>query len=359
MLYFEFVHNNFYFLRQLSHALQRAIHGFTLVSCFSQNKEELVLEFNNSKSSFFLKAGLTSAFCCLSFPARFNRARKNTVDLFPTAVLRKVIAVRQFENERSFSIALEGNWNLLFKMHGNRANVVLLNQDKPVELFRNHLKADAELRLSNLDRTVNWSKEYFNDHQQTLKETYFTFGKQVWLYLRQQSFEDAGLEKRWDLFLATRSALEHPQFYILGREQKPVFSLLPDTTVMHAFSDPIEAITQFYIQFTGSSSFHLERSSALRALESQFIVGKNYIEKNKRKLSELIPDVHYQQWGDLIMANLKKITQGMETISLENFYDHNQPVEIKLRKDLSAQRNAEAVDRQGRGPLFRLIVVAD
>jgi len=348
------VHNNFYFLRQLSQALHRAIHGFTLVSCFSQNKEELVLEFHNSGSSFFLKASLTSAFCCLSFPETFNRARKNTVGLFQAAMLRKVVAIRQFENERSFSIALEGNGHLLFKMHGNRANVVFLDEAKQVELFRNHLKADAQLRLSELDRTLDWSKENFIAHQHTLKKTYFTFGQEVWLYLHQQGFEHADLEKRWAMLLATRALLEDPPFfYILEREGKLMFSLLPGA-IVRQFSDPIEAITQFYNQSTASKSFRLEKSTALKSLETRLAAGKNYIEKNKRKINELIPDVHYQQWGDLIMANLQRIAPGMEKISLENLYDHNRPVEIKLRKDLNAQQNAEVLYRKAKNQVIEI-----
>ena len=348
------MHNNFYFLRQLSPALDKAIRGFTLVSCFSQNKEELVLEFNNSKTSFFLKASLTSAFCCLSFPETFNRARKNTVDLFPGVMMRKVVAVRQFENERSFSIALEGNAHLLFKMHGNRANVVLLSDDRPVELFRNHLKADAKLRLSELDRPLDWSKEYFIAHQHALKKTYFTFGNEGWNYLHQQGFDHADVQKRWDLLLAMRAVHEDPNFYILERLQKPLFSLFPGETVLHRFTDPIKAITQFYRQATTSKSFHLEKSTAMRNLESQLAAGKNYIEKNKRKVNELIPDVHYQQWGDLIMANLQYIAPGMEKISLENFYDHNQTVEIKLRKDMNAQRNAEVMYRKAKNQVIEI-----
>ncbi len=348
------MHNNFYFLRQLSPALDKAVRGFTLVSCFSQNKEELVLEFNNSKSSFFLRASLTSAFCCLSFPAAFNRARKNTVDLFPDVILRKVVAVRQFENERSFAIALEDNWHLLFKMHGNRANVVLLSGDKPVQLFRNHLKADAELRLLELDRTLDWSETHFKAHQDTLKETYFTLGKEVWLYLRQQGFEDADIQRRWEVLLATRALLEHPQFYILEREEKPVFSLLPGANVLHQFSDPIEAVTRFYTQFTGAYSLHLEKSAALSSLESQLAAGNTYIEKHNRKVNELIPDLHYQHWADLIMAHLQSITPGMEKISLDNFYDHNRPVEIKLRKEMNAQQNAAVFYRKGKNQAIEI-----
>ena len=348
------MHNNFYFLRQLSAALGERIEGFTLVSCFTQNKEELVLEFNNSKTSVFLKANLASAFCCLSFPSTFNRARKNSVDLFPVGILKRVTGIRQFDNERSFSIALEGNLHLLFKMHGNRANLVLLNGDQPIELFRNHLKADADLRPGELDRTMDWSKEYFDAHQDRLKEAYFTFGKEVWSYLDREGFGSASLEKRWALLLGTRAQLEHPQFYILEREQKPVFSLLPSAKVLQQFSDPIEAITRFYLQYTGSYALQREKSTALRTLESQLAAGKSFIEKNKLRVNELIADHHYQQWADLIMANLQKIVPGMETISLEDFYDDGRPVQIKLRKDLNAQKNAALFYRKAKNKVIEI-----
>ena len=39
--------------------------------------------------------------------------------------MKKVVAIRQYENERSFSVVLEDNVQLLFKMHGTRANIIL------------------------------------------------------------------------------------------------------------------------------------------------------------------------------------------------------------------------------------------
>ncbi len=148
--------------------------------------------------------------------------------------------------------------------------------------------------------------------------------------------------------------LEDPKLYILEREQKPVFSLLPGATVLRQFSDPIEAVTQFYVQFTTSNSLHLEKSMALRDLESRLEAGKNYVEQNTGKVNELIPEEHYQQWADLIMANLPEIRSGMEKISLENLYDHNRPVEIKLRKELNAQQNAEVFYRKAKDQIIEI-----
>ncbi len=342
------MHNNFFFLRQLSKTLNGQLLGFTVVSCFTQNKDELVLEFNNSEKSFFFKASLQSGFCCLSFPERFSRAKKNSVDLFPSVILKKITGTRQYENERAFSLLLESNLTLLFKMHGNRANVVLLGSQRPVEIFRNHLKADLDLDPGKLDRGIDWSEEFFTAHQDTLKESYFTFGKEVWSYLQEQGFDQMDISNRWNLFSITLEKLRHPEFYILKKKEKLIFSLLPSADIIDQFPAPLEAITRFYTTHQKASGFDSVKSTALRNLTSQLSAGKSFVEKNRLKLKELNEDSHYQQWADLIMANLNHIKLGMEKVVLENFYDQNKPIEIKLRKDLNAQTNAEVFYRKAK-----------
>jgi hypothetical protein len=155
------VHNNYFFLKQLSSSLQKKLAGFTLVSCFSQNKEELIIEFNNSIESFFIKASLQPSLCCLSFPNNFHRAKKNSVDLFTELTLKKVIAITQYQNERSFSVAFEDDYHLLFKMHGSQSNIVLLHKESVKAIFRNQFQTDWEIELSKLNRSIDWSKESF------------------------------------------------------------------------------------------------------------------------------------------------------------------------------------------------------
>ncbi len=80
------MHNNYYFLRQLTPRLAELLLDSQLQAAFSQNRDELVLEFalpDPTARSFYLKAYLDPKFCCLQLPQRFHRAKKNSVDLFP------------------------------------------------------------------------------------------------------------------------------------------------------------------------------------------------------------------------------------------------------------------------------------
>jgi predicted ribosome quality control (RQC) complex YloA/Tae2 family protein len=348
------VHNNYFFLTQLSKGLEIRLGNSTLVSSFSQNKEELILEFNDGVKSFFIKASLTSEFCCLSFPESFNRARKNSIDLFNDALMKKVNGIHQFENERCFSIELEEDLFLLFKMHGNRSNIILFKNRIVKEIFRHHLDTDFQINFSELNRKIDWSKEEFIKQITNLQQTYFTFGKPVWEYLDQKDFQSVDNDQKWRLLQETIQHLEKPRYYFLEKENKLVFSLLPFGKIKEQFDDPTKAINDFFQQCTQSLAFYFEKSAALRPLREQEKNAISYISKNQAKLAELLNDQHYRAWGDLIMANLHRIKTGEEKVMIENFYDDNRYVEIKLKRDLSPQKNAEVFYRKGKNQLIEI-----
>jgi predicted ribosome quality control (RQC) complex YloA/Tae2 family protein len=342
------VHNNYYFLKQLSSKLESVLNGYSVVSCFSQNKEELIIEFNNTYDSFFLRADLHSNFSCLSFPETFNRARKNSIDLFSPIILKKIIRIRQFSNERSFSILLEDNLQLLFKMHGNRANVILVENNIAKEIFKNNIADDFEIDITRLDRQMDWSKEAFLNNIQNLSQLYFTFGKEVWKYLNSMGFSKKDPEEKWLSIQELLRQLNAPQYYIIKEHNKFIFSLVPFGETVKVFSSPIESINDFFNRFVSDVTFHSEKGLLLKQLRDQLEAGRSYTAKNIQKLSELEDDQHYQHWADLIMANLHRIKTGDEKIIVENFYDENKSLEIKLKKEITAQKNAEVFYRKGK-----------
>jgi predicted ribosome quality control (RQC) complex YloA/Tae2 family protein len=89
----------------------------------------------------------------------------------------------------------------------------------------------------------------------------------------------------------------------------------------------------------------LRASSILREKEKQ---AENYISKNQPLLDELLHDTHYQLWGDLIMAHLHLIKKGTEWVTLDNYHEPGNAVTIKLKKDITPQKNAEVFYRKGR-----------
>ncbi len=262
--------------------------------------------------------------------------------------MRKVESIRQFKNERCFSIELEEHCSLLFKMHGNRANIILFEHDIPKEIFRNHFNTDFQIKISELDREIDWSREGFLNHLTDLHQTYFTLGKPGWVYLDHKGFQSTDTETKWILFQETIKELNEPHYYILEKENKLILSLLPFWKIINQLTDPINAINEFFQQHTQTQAFYSEKAIALRPLREQEKNALSYISKNKIKLQELLSDQHYQAWGDLVMANLHRIKTGEEKISVENFYDNNQLLEIKLKHDLSPQKNAAVFYRKGK-----------
>lgn len=335
------MHNNFYFLRQLSIRLASRLTNAVISECFSQSKDELIIRFEIGPETFMIRASLLPDVSCISFPDNFQRARKNSVDLFPAVIGQRVVSVRQFNNERSFSLKLSGDFDLLFKMHANRTNVVLFQQGVVQELFRKNLSADINLSLDSLDREIDWSFDAFQRNLNNLKGLYLTFGKIVWHYLAENGFFSTSPEEQWSAIQTLIGRLNKPSYYITLIDTKPALSLLETGDVKKVVHDPLAAANEFYHTFTHLYAFSKEKLVIMNSLKSKIEAGQNYCDKNSARLAVVTSDDHYRMWADLIMANLHTIPSGAEKVVVENFYNGQRPEEIRLKKDMSPQKNAE------------------
>ncbi len=342
------MHNNYFFLRQLSAALAARLQGAVISECFSQSKDELIVRFEIGRESFYLRANLLPELSCLSFPSAFQRARRNSVDLFPSIVGRKVVGTTQFRNERSFSLDLSEEHTLLFKMHGNRTNIAVVEGGRVADIFRKKLSQDFQLVPDELHRDIDWSEAAFLAARENLKATYFTFGKVIWRYLQERGFFEKTAQDQWREFSALIDTLNNPVFYITLLDGKPVLSLVKFGEVLETHSNPVDAAQAFYHAFVHDYAFSKEKKSLLTQLYARLEAGRNYCQKNELHLKALTEDDPYRQWADLIMANLHNIPAGAETVTLENFYADQRPEKIRLRKDLSPQKNAEVFYRKAR-----------
>lgn len=342
------MHNNFYFLRQLTHSLGNTLNGTVISECFSQNRDELIIRFETHGKPFYLRASLEASFSCLSFPEQFQRARKNSVDLFPGLIGYRVTGVRQHENERSFSLLLEENRTLLFKLHGNRSNVIFFAQGDTPLLFKSNFPLDASIEPEKMDRTIDWSFGAFLANQQQAERYYFTFGKIVWSFLYRHGYGTASTEGQWKMIIDTVTQLQTPSYYLSVLENKLHLTLLPFPDARQTEDNPVTAVNDFFHSFTQEFTLLKEKSELISRLRAKITSGKNYLEKNFARLTELESDTNYKGWADLIMANLDTIRQGNDNAALRSFYNPDEVISIKLKKDLSPQQNAAIYYRKGK-----------
>jgi len=323
------------------------------MECFSQDRDELVLVFaqargkNNYYRPFYMKATLRPDFSGMLFPEVVQRARTNSVDLFETLYDRDVLGVRSFLNERCLAILLDGDAALVFKFFGNRPNLLIFEGDTVVDLFNNKLVADSQLLFSGIDRPIDQSWEAYERSGYDHRKLFPTFGKEVNAYLETPLKEAPSPEARWTVLQETLRQLDERHFYLTTFQYKPTLSLLPLGEIRQEFDEPLQAANRFYSVVMGQNTLEREKGEALRLLEKRLKRTQAYIETNLERLVGLDDEVKNEEIAHILMANLHQIPERAESVELYDFY-RDRPITVKLKTDLSPQRNAETYYRKSK-----------
>ncbi len=347
------MHQNYYFLRQLAPSLRSELVGLKLMECFSQEKDELILVFAQARGRlnfyrpFFIQTTLRADFGCLSLPAVFSRARQNSVDLFTELNDLAVINVKSFENERALCIELEGEYTLVFKLFGNRPNVVLFHRQEVISVFNNKLQADNNLILRQLDRYIVQDFDAYQAANFNHQKLFPTFGKVVNTELEKRLEGIADHQQKWQVIENMVRQLENPTYYLTIWEYRLCLSLLEVGQVQRTYNNPMGALDGFYVAYQKQDAIEKEKGEALRALQKQITRLQTYIDDTARKLIMLEKATKNEEIGHILMANLHQIPERAERVELFDFYG-NTTILIKLKPDLNPQRNAENYYRKAK-----------
>ncbi len=337
--------NNYFFLRQLTLQLKTRLLGWILGTCFSQEKDEVIFGFWTDGKEFYLKAVLQSTFAILTFPTDFQRAKKNSANLFKDIIGNRVCDIVQLENERSFVIIFDDGYELLFKMHGNRSNIILFKVDDYIEMFHNKLIADKSLKPQSLNRPLIQNFETFKNNGYNVSKIYPTFGKLLNNYLENQQYDS--VEHKWRAIVEIVEKLNNPIYYIALINGIPVLSLIPVGQIIFETRDVIEASNKFYGYYTQISVFDKEKDQVISSLEKKKGKTESYILKTNQKLLEVESESVNEQFANILMANLHIIKPDSQNVELFDFYNDRNII-IKLKNNFSAQKNAEIYYRKAK-----------
>ncbi len=330
------MHQNYYFLRAFAQEIEPILKGMELATCFSQNKDEIILGFCKPQQDLYIRATLQSDFACFHTLDEFLRAKKNTIELFENAIGKKVLAVASTLNDRSWAIFLEQNLTLLFKMYGNRANILLFENDEVLDIFHKKLQNDWNLKLSALAKPIEQTWENFCLQNHNIKAIFPTFDKHLLALVQADS-----PEMLWQKAFSLHQKLLQPQFWVGTFQNLPALSLVEGILENETqFFSAIEALNTFYYAYVRISQFAQEHEQAKKRIEKLLEKTENYLQKTYQKLQELEESKNLEKIGHILMAHLHQIPEKAESITLTDFYTEK-PITIKLKPELSPQKNAE------------------
>ena len=335
--------HNYFFLKRLAEELEHELKGLFLLECFSQNKDELILGFGSRelKKERYIRANLDPNVSLLSFPVSFARAGKNSVDLFGDLIDKQVTQVNVFQNERSFNISL-GEDTLIFKMHARRANILHAKNDTIVSLFRKNLHQDLEINPSELNKDIEVSERSFETSGHDPLALIPALGKETKIHLEQGDFFQENPQQRWKSLKTLLKDLDTNPIFL---HDGPSISLLKPSD--EKTKRAVEAANWLYDKTVRSFYFEREKTEGINKLKQRIKKSENYISKTSTKLQQVENARSPEEIANILMANLNTLQTGLSKAVLHDFYN-DEPIEIKLNRELSPQKNAENLYRKAK-----------
>lgn len=123
--------DNYFFLCRLTKELDIALRDYSLIDAFSQNRNEIVFEFQKKSSSKFLIFSFTSLPPLIDLRENFDKARRNVAQLFEDWYKEDLNKVVIDSYERNIRLIFN-NFQIVILFRGNQSNCVLISNSNEV-----------------------------------------------------------------------------------------------------------------------------------------------------------------------------------------------------------------------------------
>jgi len=330
-------HNNYYFLHHLSKQLNTLLHNALFVEGYSASKQELWLIFKLNTGDYFpLKFNFIQKDTVLSFPADYN-VPKQKLQQFKILQSQRVKQITQQPYERSFTIGFENNSTLLVKLFGKNGNIILFSGEQNTEVFRKQIKADIVLSFNSISKY----QEVVSEHSLSslppneISKTLPFFPKDAIEALKNNSPQKV------------LAQLAKSEFYICKFNNELQLRFFPSGEELGQYTSPIDVLNDFARLYLGKFFFEDKKQRILHSLHQKRTKLEKETKSKRLKLKKIDAQTPYKHIADILMANLYHIQKGEAKARLLNFYNDTE-IDIKLKKDLSPQENAENYYRKGK-----------
>ena len=356
--------------------LNNILIGARVNKVFEPSKTEIVLSLYNNGINYLLTINIHPENYRLHLT---KYSKKNPVNAMNYCMLLrkyligfKISSIKSFDLERLVKIHFEGNnelhdnvsYTLIAELMGRRSNIVLLNNKNVIidslkhiitstreilparpyeypELFKTSL-----LELENFDSFYRLvSNTSYTDISVCLSDLFIGFSTVfVNNILNELSIENSthDINDLKEIYEYIINLLNN-----LGTDNVS-FKKISNKDYTIDFSKQINLINyeldDFYYKKESTDEFEIKKSHLLKIILSSLKKCSKKLENINHKLAECENMDKYRLYGELLTANLYKFKDVSETpseIELENYYDNNNLIKIKLDTTCSIQKNME------------------
>ncbi|MDZ7835915.1 MAG: NFACT RNA binding domain-containing protein [Alkalibacterium sp.] len=294
-------------------------------------------------------------------------------------VLRKYLdgaiieAIEQKENDRVLTFTFKRRNELgdteylalVVEIMGRHSNVLLINKEENrlVDAIRHvpasqntyrtllpgatYIEAPSQNRQNpfQYDGPFPVTELSLNEKVKWIQQTFQGFGKDSAneLAYRMDSHSDDSPKAVFQHFMAPfKSGELEPTLTRI--DQKEFFSPLPYGHLngsRESFSSLSELMDRYFQNKAERDRVHQQSNDLSHLVKNLYQKNRKKIEKLKKELKETEQADSYKVKGEVLTAYLHEVDQGDESITLPNFYENEEPLEISLDPQKSPAENAQ------------------
>ncbi len=354
-------------LKHFSSWLQQTIAGKRICAVYSQNADELMVEFEGNEPSA-LRISIAPQENFIYYTSRSARAKRNTIDLLTSIVDSKVVSVSSFPYDRIVQVFCDNELSLRIHLFGSGANILIIDKDGMIfDAYKNikilagtqllmeeHLKAEpfpadydgfrkfiAQHSGEPLRDTIRRWNPYFGSP--LLNEIFFRGG------ISGDTINQASNDEQYEIFYRAMKSvfedLEHPTPCIYYDGSKPVrmsvIQLLSSTNFREVRFENVNDAIRTYISHTQKADhFEDAKSNFLSRIKKELDRCRRAVEKIKKEIDTDSRADQYEHYGGLLMTFAPSLARGLEE-AVVNEPASGKEVRIECDPSLSPVQNAE------------------
>lgn len=349
---------NYFFLNRFVVECSPILAGSILNDIFSQNKDIIIIEFSNTSESYFIEINTNPGKPYITLKNNFHRAKRNTISFFTDQLNTRLDSVSISDSDRIVRLTLPKG-DLYFTIRGKYTNVHLINRHnefksfkKPEDGYSEQFK--NEILNARFISELNFSLPKVDtdaDYISNVKKLYAVLGKEITNEFKIREDNLTAKDKILEEILSD-ALLSNPvvsvdvdnfECYLL-----PERFHQPSRTELNAFSSIIDSFN-FYIQRAAQIEEYKAKIKKIeKHLESELKKLSSKLNKLKIQIDKGSNEEKYKTIGNLLLINLSGIKKGVSEITLDNIYNLNTEINIKIDPKLSPEQNADKYFQKSR-----------
>ena len=348
------MYNNYFYLRRAVSELQNSLENFRLMDIYSQEKNRLLLHFEDDSGiaqNLLLSTDPSNPSILLK--EKYFKAKRNLVSFMKRRLPVQFKRVLMADDDRIIKLETS-SFDIYFYFKGPATNILFFESQQKIDFFKNIDKFKVDVQINEMlsksysneliiPKSILLSIREVKNPESKLPPPLSGFIQKEFI-LRYLTSKQEDISEKFsslieeifsgDISVFRKSIYDPPSFL----PENYLSAQIPQSVDQKYFSSFREAMDYYnYLKFK-TINFTRSFSEADSYLKKEIPRVKKKIENLEQKIKSGTQEETYRKMGDLLIMNIKSLKKGMELIDVEDYISGSR-IKVKLKGDLSPKEN--------------------